>query len=100
MNSLIDVIRRAEQNGVAVGHFNISELAALRAITHAAADLRVPVIIGTSEGEAEFIGMNFLIREQTFYSSEASISNFIKTYFLTLPSKLKKITAICLLSLR
>jgi len=57
MKSLIDTIKRAEGRKVAVGHFNISELAALRAITHAARELKVPVIIGTSEGEAEFIGM-------------------------------------------
>ncbi len=42
---------------MAIGHFNISELAALRAITRAASELQVPVIIGTSEGEADFIGM-------------------------------------------
>src|SRR3989344_4373161 len=57
MYSLIEAIRRAEKNKVAVGHFNISEFAAFRAIVHAARELNVPVIIGTSEGEAEFIGM-------------------------------------------
>ncbi len=57
MGSLLGAILSAEKKGVAIGHFNISELAALRAIAHAARELRVPVIIGTSEGEAEFIGM-------------------------------------------
>ena len=57
MDTLIEIIRSAEKKRVAVGHFNISELAALRAIAHAAKELGVPVIIGTSEGEAGFIGM-------------------------------------------
>jgi len=57
MGSLIEVIKNAENNKVAIGHFNISEFAALRAIVHAARKLNVPVLIGTSEGEAEFIGM-------------------------------------------
>lgn len=57
MSSLPETLDRAYKNKVAVGHFNISELAALRAITHAARELNTPVIIGTSEGEAEFIGM-------------------------------------------
>jgi len=41
---------------VAVGHFNISDLAGLNGIFQAARELDVPVIIGTSEGEAGFIG--------------------------------------------
>ena len=57
MRSLLDAIAAAEKKKVAIGHFNISELAALRAITRAASELQVPVIIGTSEGEADFIGM-------------------------------------------
>jgi len=41
---------------VAIGHFNISELAAFRGIWRAAEELKVPVIIGVSEGEREYIG--------------------------------------------
>ena len=41
---------------MAVGHFNISDLVALRAIFEAARELGVPVMIGTSEGEGDFIG--------------------------------------------
>lgn len=56
MKNLREVISEAEQKKIAVGHFNISDITALRAITRAAKELNVPVIIGTSEGEAEFIG--------------------------------------------
>jgi len=55
MLSLKSVIKKAEKEKKAVGHFNISELAALKAIAEVAAELGVPVIIGTSEGERDFI---------------------------------------------
>jgi fructose-bisphosphate aldolase class II len=58
MEKLRDAIKSAEKNKVAIGHFNISEFAALRAITRAARELNIPVIIGTSEGEADFIGIS------------------------------------------
>lgn len=57
MVTLQEAIQRAEAEGVAIGHFNVSEFAALRAVTRAARELDVPVVIGTSEGEAEFIGI-------------------------------------------
>lgn len=54
--SLIEIIKKAEENKVAIGHFNVSECAALKGIFQAAQELKLPVIIGVSEGEREFIG--------------------------------------------
>lgn len=54
--SLREIIQEAEARKIAIGHFNISDLTALKAITRAVRELNVPVIVGTSEGEAEFIG--------------------------------------------
>lgn len=56
MNSLRDHLRDAQQNGVAIGHFNISDLAILKAVFTAARELNVPVLVGLSEGEREFVG--------------------------------------------
>lgn len=56
MKSLKEIIKEAEQKRIAVGHFNISEIVALKGIFSAAQKLNVPVIIGTSEGEAGFLG--------------------------------------------
>ncbi len=56
MTSLLEAIHNAETKKTAVGHFNISELAALKGIFAAAQDLNLPVIIGLSEGEREFMG--------------------------------------------
>lgn len=55
MDNLKQLIQEAEKKKIALGHFNISDLAALKAIFEAAQELNLPVIIGTSEGEAEFL---------------------------------------------
>lgn len=57
MKKLKDYIKEAEQKGIAIGHFNISNLEALRGIFNAAKNLDLPVIIGTAEGERSFIGV-------------------------------------------
>lgn len=55
--TLKQVIADAEARGVAVGHFNISNIEALHGIFDAARKLNLPVIIGVSEGERDFIGI-------------------------------------------
>lgn len=57
MKTLRKVLQQAEIDGVAIGHFNVSDLVALKAVFEAAGDLNVPVVIGTSEGERQFIGV-------------------------------------------
>lgn len=56
MRSLREYIKEAEEKGVAIGHFNISNIEALHGIYNSAKKLGVPVIIGVSEGEESFIG--------------------------------------------
>ncbi len=58
MRSLKKAIREAERNKIALGHFNISNLEQLKGIAHAAVRLNVPVVIGVSEGERDFIGVH------------------------------------------
>ncbi|MFY9529702.1 MAG: class II fructose-bisphosphate aldolase [Candidatus Acidiferrales bacterium] len=57
METLRKILEQAETNGVAIGHFNISDLVMLKAIFEAARDLNVPVIVGASEGERQFMGV-------------------------------------------
>jgi fructose-bisphosphate aldolase, class II len=57
MTSLRTILERADANGTAVGHFNISDLVALKATSEAARQLNVPVIVGASEGERRFMGV-------------------------------------------
>jgi fructose-bisphosphate aldolase class II len=57
MKTLAEYISEAESKKVAIGHFNISTLEMLWGIVNAARNLNVPVIIGVSEGERNFIGV-------------------------------------------
>lgn len=57
MKTLHEYIQDAEVNKVAIGHFNISNMEAVWAISNVARKLNVPVIIGVSEGEREFFGV-------------------------------------------
>ena len=57
MKGLQQILAEADHQKVAVGHFNISDLVALKAVYEAARDLNVPVLIGVSEGERDFIGV-------------------------------------------
>ena len=57
MQTLRKILEQAEANAVAIGHFNISELVTLKAVFEAARDLNVPVVVGTSEGERQFMGV-------------------------------------------
>ena len=54
--TLRECVKEAEDKKVAIGHFNISNLEGLWGIFNAAKDLGVPVIIGVSEGEEDFVG--------------------------------------------
>lgn len=55
-NTLSEILLKAQKNNLAIGHFNISNLEALWGIFNVARKLAAPVIIGTSEGERDFIG--------------------------------------------
>jgi len=57
VKTLREAIKEAEEKGVAIGHFNISDTEALWAVFNSAKRLEVPVIIGVSEGERDFIGL-------------------------------------------
>ncbi len=57
METLRKILQEADRDGVAIGHFNISDLVTLKAIFEAARDLNVPVIVGASEGERQFMGV-------------------------------------------
>ena len=61
MKSLLDYIREAENKKIAIGHFNISDSEGFKAVVEAIKELFVPVIIGVSEGERDFIGLESAI---------------------------------------
>jgi len=57
MHVLRNVLEHTQKNSVAIGHFNIADLVLLKAVFAAAQELKVPVLVGASEGEREFIGV-------------------------------------------
>jgi fructose-bisphosphate aldolase class II len=61
MKTLREVLGEALQNKVAVGHFNISDLTGLKAAFGSARELDVPVIVGLSEGERAFMGVQLAV---------------------------------------
>ncbi|MDD5145265.1 MAG: class II fructose-bisphosphate aldolase [Candidatus Pacebacteria bacterium] len=52
-----DYIIEAQKEKWAIGQFNISNLETLKAIVAAAQKLKSPIIIGTSENESKFLGL-------------------------------------------
>jgi fructose-bisphosphate aldolase class II len=57
MKTLREVLKDVAEQKVAIGHFNFSNLEGLWAIVRAAKDVDVPVILGLSEGERDFVGV-------------------------------------------
>ncbi len=63
LKTLREYVKWAQVSGVAIGHFNISNLEGLHGIYNAAKKLsgqlgrEIPVIIGVSEGEEKFAGL-------------------------------------------
>ena len=57
MQKLREVLEQAQKNKVAVGHFNIGDDNILMGVFAAARELRVPVMVGVSEGERVFLGV-------------------------------------------
>lgn len=60
MFNLREIIKNAEAKKIAIGHFNISDIVALKSIFRASSELRLPVIVGVSEGERNFVGIRLV----------------------------------------
>lgn len=57
MKHLRDILERAEEDRVAVWHFNVADLVLLKAVFSSAQELNVPVLVGASEQERKFMGL-------------------------------------------
>jgi len=55
--NLREHIAEAQRKKIAIGHFNVSTVDGIWAVADAALELKVPVIIGVSEGERDYIGV-------------------------------------------
>jgi ketose-bisphosphate aldolase len=77
MTDLLATYRDAEKRGVAVGHFNVSDLTTLQGVEAAAEQLNVPVIIGASEGERKFLGDRQLAALVQSFREETGLPIFL-----------------------
>ena len=57
MKTYREYLSEFQESGRAIGHFNISTIEVLWSIFNAARSLDLPIIIGVSEGERDFIGV-------------------------------------------
>lgn len=65
--------KKAEEGKYAIGQFNCSSADQIKAAILAAKNLRAPVIIGTSEGEAKFMGLRQAVKICEAYQEETGL---------------------------
>jgi fructose-bisphosphate aldolase, class II len=61
VKQLRNVLENAQSSGTVIGHFNISDWVLLKAVYASAFELKVPVIVGASEGERSFLGVDQIV---------------------------------------
>jgi fructose-bisphosphate aldolase, class II len=61
MTTLLEVLQQAKARRIAVGHVNVSDLVTLYGVVEAARERRLPVIVGASEAERRFMGVEQLV---------------------------------------
>ena len=72
-----ELVKKYEAEGKAIAHFNISNLDQLRAICDVAQELNQPVIIGASEGEREYMGVEMTRKMVDEMNQEYDVAIFL-----------------------
>jgi fructose-bisphosphate aldolase class II len=67
------LLRNAQKNNYAIGHFNTANLEITKAIIESAAELNSPVIIATSKGAIKYAGITQLSNIVRTYARQAKI---------------------------
>jgi fructose-bisphosphate aldolase class II len=57
MITLHETLKQADAKGVAIGRFNVSDLVTVKAVFESAKEKSLPVVVGVSDGEREFLGV-------------------------------------------
>ncbi len=71
--SPIKILKNAQTGRYAIGQFNVSTDEQIRAVVEVAKELKSPVIIGTSEGEREFIGIEQIVALVETWQKETNL---------------------------
>ncbi len=75
--SLKNILKDAQKNHYAVGQFNFSTLEQLMGIVRAAKKLKAPIIVGTSEGESKFLGLEHAVDLVSDFKKETGLPIFL-----------------------
>ncbi len=67
------LLRKAQKGKYAIGHFNINDLEIMQGVVRAAAKLKAPLILATSEGAIGYAGMRYLYEMALAAAKENSI---------------------------
>ncbi len=73
----LEIIKQYKKEGKAIAHFNISNLDQARAIVEVAEELKQPVIIGVSEGERDYMGVQMVRTIINELNEEYSVPIFL-----------------------
>src|SRR6201987_4780610 len=76
-DTLREVLTRLQTEGAALGHFNVADHALLKAVIAAAAETKLPVFVGASEGEREFFGVRELAALVKSLRQESDVPVFL-----------------------
>src|SRR6201987_3312142 len=77
VDTLREVLTQLETAGAALGHFNVADQVLLKAVIAAAAEAKLPVFIGASEGEREFFGARQLAALVKSQRAESDLPLFL-----------------------
>ncbi len=82
MKTLREHISEARNNGIALAHFNVSNIEMVNALVRLSQEMKTPIVIGTSEGERDYICVdNFISIIRNAQSKGVSVfSNADHTY--------------------
>jgi len=77
IHTLRDALTGLESEGAALGHFNVADQVLLKAVIAAAAETKLPVFVGASEGEREFFGARQLAALVKSVREESDVPVFL-----------------------
>jgi len=77
IHTLRDALAGLETEGAALGHFNVADHVLLKAVVAAAAETKLPVFVGASEGEREFFGARQLAALVKSVREESDVPVFL-----------------------
>jgi ketose-bisphosphate aldolase len=77
VDTLREVLTQLETEGAALGHFNVADQVLLKAVIAAAAEAKLPVLVGASEGERAFFGARQLAALVKSLRQESDLTVFL-----------------------